>query len=128
MSSTTLEIDVDGSFTHQLLNSRAKANMCGNMRSATGPKVCGSSLIASPKQISYPNDFDIINYYIISSRASWFTFHVVFVPMIIDEKNEVVGDLTLFNNTLKRRIGAASEVLGTFTSEEEHLKRSAWRP
>ena len=68
-----------------------------------------------------PEDFEIINYYMSSNRASWFTFHVVCVRMITDENNEVIGDLTLFNNTLKRRIGATSEVLDSFTSEEERV-------
>ncbi|KAJ5674494.1 arylamine N-acetyltransferase 2 [Penicillium maclennaniae] len=68
-----------------------------------------------------PEDFEIINYYMSSNRASWFTFHVVCVRMILDEKNEVIGDLTLFNNTLKRRTGATSEVLESFTSEEERV-------
>ncbi|KAJ5148120.1 arylamine N-acetyltransferase 2 [Penicillium atrosanguineum] len=68
-----------------------------------------------------PEDFEIINYYMSTNRASWFTFHVVCVQMIIDENNEVVGDLTLFNNTLKRRNGATSEVLESFKSEEERV-------
>lgn len=69
-----------------------------------------------------PEDFTIINYYMSSSRASWFTFHVVCVRMIFDkESDEIIGDLTLFNNTLKRRLGATSEVLESFTSEEERV-------
>ncbi|KAJ5970825.1 uncharacterized protein N7479_000743 [Penicillium vulpinum] len=69
-----------------------------------------------------PEDFTIINYYISRSRESWFTFHIVCVRMLLDEKGEnVVGDLTLFNDTLKRRIGARSEVLQCFASEEERL-------
>lgn len=69
-----------------------------------------------------PEDFTIIKYYMSTSRKSWFTFHVVCVLMLLDEAGEkIVGDLTLFNNTLKHRLGATSEVLGTFTSDEERL-------
>jgi arylamine N-acetyltransferase len=69
-----------------------------------------------------PEDFTIINYYMSQSRESWFTFYVVCVRMLLDEKGEaIVGDLTLFNNTLKRRIGATSEVLQCFASEEERV-------
>jgi arylamine N-acetyltransferase len=70
----------------------------------------------------FPVDFEIINFYMSSNRASWFTFHVVCVRMLIDEEStEVIGDLTLFNNTLKRRLGAKSEVLETFTTEEARV-------
>ncbi len=66
-----------------------------------------------------PEDFTIINYYMSQSRESWFTFYVVCVRMLLDEKGEaIVGDLTLFNDTLKRRVGATSEVLQCFASEE----------
>jgi arylamine N-acetyltransferase len=68
-----------------------------------------------------PEDFTMINYYMSTSWDSWFTFHVVCVRMILDEQEQLVGDLTLFNNQLKRRIGATSEVLATFTSEDERV-------
>ncbi|KAJ5472789.1 hypothetical protein N7530_006790 [Penicillium desertorum] len=69
-----------------------------------------------------PEAFTIINYYMIQSRESWFTFYVVCVPMLLDENREaIVGDLMLFNNTLKRRIRATSEVLQCFASEEERV-------
>lgn len=69
-----------------------------------------------------PEDFTMINYYMSNSRDSFFTFHVMCVRMILDDTGEnIVGDLTLFNNTLKRRIGATSEILQTFTSDEERV-------
>lgn len=68
-----------------------------------------------------PDDFVMINYYMSTSRDSWFTFHLVCVKMLLAESEEIVGDLTVFNNQLKRRIGATSEVLATFTSEDERV-------
>ena len=68
-----------------------------------------------------PEDFTIINYYMSTSRESWFTFHMVCVRMLMDEDENLAGDLTLFNNTLKRRWGAKSEVLQTFSSDEERI-------
>ena len=42
--------------------------------------------------------------------------------MLLNEEGEkVVGDVTLFNDTMKRRIGATSEVLQSFTSDEERV-------
>jgi arylamine N-acetyltransferase len=69
-----------------------------------------------------PEDFTMINYYTSTSRDSWFTFRVVCVRMLLDEATEtIVGDLTLFDNSLKRRIGATSEVMQTFSSDEERV-------
>ncbi|KAJ6021941.1 arylamine N-acetyltransferase 2 [Penicillium herquei] len=69
-----------------------------------------------------PEDFTIINYYMSTSRASWFTFHVVCVRMLLDETEQnIVGDLTLFNDTLKRRLGAKSQNLLSFTSEQDRV-------
>ncbi|KAJ5636981.1 Arylamine N-acetyltransferase [Penicillium lividum] len=69
-----------------------------------------------------PEDFTIINYYMSTSPDSWFVHHVLCVRMILDDEGEkVIGDLTLFDNTLKRRMGATSEVLQSFASEEERV-------
>lgn len=69
-----------------------------------------------------PEDFTMMNYYMSTSRDSWFTFHVVCVRMLLDEAGEnVVGDLTLFNNSLKKRIGATSEVIQILSSDEERV-------
>ncbi|PWY92299.1 putative N-acetyltransferase family protein [Aspergillus heteromorphus CBS 117.55] len=69
-----------------------------------------------------PEDFTIINYFMSTSRESWFTFHVVCVRMLLDGDGEkIIGELTLFNNQLKRRLGATSEVLETFSSEQERV-------
>ncbi|KAJ6086361.1 N-acetyltransferase family protein [Penicillium sp. IBT 16267x] len=69
-----------------------------------------------------PEDFTIINYYMSTSRESMFTFHVLCMRMLLDQEGDnIVGDLTLFNNTLKRRLGATSEVVQTFTSDEERV-------
>ncbi|KAJ6024048.1 N-acetyltransferase family protein [Penicillium herquei] len=69
-----------------------------------------------------PEDFTMINYYMSTSRDSWFTFYVVCVRMILDETGDnVVGDYTLFNDSLKQRLGATSEVLRTLNSDEERV-------
>lgn len=69
-----------------------------------------------------PEDFTIMNYYMSTSSESMFVFHVLCIRMILDDEGEkVIGDLTLFDNTLKRRLGATSEVLQSFASEEERV-------
>ncbi|PYH43500.1 arylamine N-acetyltransferase family protein [Aspergillus saccharolyticus JOP 1030-1] len=69
-----------------------------------------------------PEDFTIMNYFMSTHRESWFTFHLVCVRMILDEAGErVIGDLTLFNDKLKRRVGTTSELVASFVSEEERV-------
>ncbi|KAJ5219527.1 N-acetyltransferase family protein [Penicillium chermesinum] len=69
-----------------------------------------------------PEDFTMMNYYMSTSRDSWFTFSVVCVRMLLDDTGEsLVGDLTLFNSSLKRRIGATAEHIQTFSSDEERV-------
>ena len=70
----------------------------------------------------FPEDFAMMNYFMSTSRESWFTFHVVCVRMLLDEEGEkIVGDLTLFNDTLKRRLGATSEVVQSLASDDERV-------
>ncbi|KAJ5771154.1 cysteine proteinase [Penicillium nucicola] len=70
----------------------------------------------------FPEDFTVMNYFMSTNRASWFTFHVVCTRILLDNGGEkVVGDLTLFDNRIERTLGASSEVLETFVSEEERV-------
>ncbi|GLB08832.1 N-terminal acetyltransferase [Aspergillus tubingensis] len=69
-----------------------------------------------------PEDFTIINYYMSTSRESWFTSHVVCVRMLLNEDGDkIVGDVTLFNDTLKERLGATSKELEKFASDEQRV-------
>jgi arylamine N-acetyltransferase len=69
-----------------------------------------------------PENFTIMNYFMSTNHASWFTFHIVCVRTLLDEEGDkAVGDLILFNDTIKRRLGATSKVLQSFTSDEERV-------
>jgi hypothetical protein len=58
-----------------------------------------------------------------TSRTSWFTYRLVCVKMVLSEdKEEIIGTITLMGNTLKRRIGGVTEQLGTFGSEGERVE------
>jgi len=39
-----------------------------------------------------------------------------------EEEEEIVGDVTLFKDSVKRRVNGKSEVLATLESEEERVK------
>lgn len=68
-----------------------------------------------------PEDFTAINYYISTSREIWFTFNLVCVRMLLNDDEKIAGDLTLFNDALKRRWETTSVVLQSFTSDDERV-------
>ena len=68
-----------------------------------------------------PNDFMMMNYFTSTHRTSWFTNRIVCVKMIMEE-GEIIGDVTLFDRELKKRVKGKSEMLADCTSEEERVK------
>lgn len=75
-----------------------------------------------------PADFMIMNHFTSTSRQSWFTYHVVCVKMLMsedtkgDEETKIVGDVTLFDADIKKRVGGVSESLGALTSDAERVE------
>lgn len=73
-----------------------------------------------------PADYNVMNYFTSTSRQSWFTYHVVCVKMLMseetgEEESKVIGDITLFDADIKKRIGGVSENLGALTSDMERI-------
>ena len=68
-----------------------------------------------------PNDFKMMNYFTSTHHTSWFTYMIVCVKMILED-GQIVGDITLTGNEVKKRVKGASVVLALCTSEEERLK------
>lgn len=69
-----------------------------------------------------PSDFIMMNYFMSKSPTSWFTYMVVCMKMVMDEGEELVGDVTLVGGEVKRRIGGTSEVLVVLESEEQRVE------
>ena len=68
-----------------------------------------------------PRDFTMMNFFMSTHRTSWFTYLLVCVRMILED-GEIVGDVTLFGNEVKKRVRGRSEVLALCGSEEERVK------
>ncbi|GAB7352184.1 hypothetical protein MBLNU459_g2663t1 [Dothideomycetes sp. NU459] len=77
-----------------------------------------------------PADFNVMNHFTSTSRQSFFTYHVLCVKMLMaadkdtagDAADGIIGDITLFDADLKRRIGGVSTSLATFTSDSERVE------
>jgi arylamine N-acetyltransferase len=68
-----------------------------------------------------PRDFEIMNFWTSTSPKVIFTQKLICNKLILgegDKEKEIVGTLTLMSD-LKKRVGAKSEVLKDFTSEEQ---------
>lgn len=69
-----------------------------------------------------PKDFEVMNLSTSTSKSSWFTYQIVCVLYLMDEeKKEIVGNVTLFNDVVKKRIGANSEVVMQCKSEKDRV-------
>ena len=72
-----------------------------------------------------PKDFETMNFFVSRSPASWFTFSVVCLKFLMREGKDgedMVGDLTLFGNDLrKREMGKPSEEVAKIESEEDRI-------
>lgn len=69
-----------------------------------------------------PDDFEMINFFTSTHKSSWFTIHIVVSRMLLDDGGDaIIGDLTLFNDEIKRRIGATAERIEKLKSEDERV-------
>jgi len=64
----------------------------------------------------------MINYFMSTNPRSWFTTRVVCVKMLMDKNEEIMGDVTLFDTDLKKRIEGKSEPLEEIKSEDDRIR------
>jgi arylamine N-acetyltransferase len=69
-----------------------------------------------------PADFATMNFFVSRSPTSWFTYSVVCLKFLMDEAEEIVGDVTLFGSDLrKREMGRPSVEVAKIESEEDRV-------
>lgn len=69
-----------------------------------------------------PQDFEVLNFYITKHPRSWFTHKILVVRMILDEDmQEIMGDVTLFERSLVKRIHGKVELEIYCKSEKERV-------
>ena len=70
-----------------------------------------------------PVDFDMMNWYTMTSPRSWFTHKILVGRMIMDtQREEIIGDMTLFERTLRKRIHGKVTFEVECRSEDERLE------
>ena len=70
----------------------------------------------------FPADYEVMNWYVTTHRRSWFTYQILVGRMILNEdQDEVIGDLTLFERTLKKRIHGENQMQIECRSEGDRV-------
>ena len=69
-----------------------------------------------------PLDFEVMSHYTSTARTSWFTYQIVCVKWVLSEDGEeIVGETTLMDKSIKQRLLGKTEHLMEIKSEEDRL-------
>ena len=68
-----------------------------------------------------PQDFKMMNFFTSTSKTSWFTYRVCCVKHLM-ENGELVGEIRLYENEVRKRVWGKSELVATLTTEEERVQ------
>ncbi len=68
-----------------------------------------------------PQDFRMVSFFTSNSKMSWFTYRVVCAKLLIEDE-DLVGEIRLFENEVRRRIKGKSELLATLMSEDDRVE------
>ena len=70
-----------------------------------------------------PVDFEMMNWYTTTCPRSWFTHKIIVGRMVMDSQmKEIVGDITLFERTLRKRINGDVTFEVECKSEKQRLE------
>lgn len=70
-----------------------------------------------------PQDYEIMSWFTSTHKSSFFTRYLTSTRMIMDDAQEkIIGNLTLFESTIRETIGSDKKVVKECTTEEERLK------
>ena len=73
-----------------------------------------------------PQDYEVMSWFTSTNPRSWFTRYVTCTKMLMDEDKEViVGNVTLFQDTVRETIGANTKVIKECKTEDERLQALA---
>ena len=69
-----------------------------------------------------PEDYAVMSHFTSTSRTSWFTRQIVCAKWILDENEEIVGSVTMWEKEVKRRVRGETEVLAILESEDNRVR------
>jgi arylamine N-acetyltransferase len=70
-----------------------------------------------------PQDYEMMSFFTSNSPTSFFTYSVLCTRLLMGEDgNEVVGDVTLFNDRVRKTVGGKHEEVWELKTEEERVR------
>ncbi|KAF2213900.1 hypothetical protein CERZMDRAFT_38024 [Cercospora zeae-maydis SCOH1-5] len=69
-----------------------------------------------------PQDYEMMSFFTSHNPCSFFTYSVLCAKMLLDESSQtVIGDITLFNDSVRKTVGGKREILAELKTEEERV-------
>lgn len=69
-----------------------------------------------------PQDYEMMSFFTSHNPRSFFTYSVLCAKMILDEASQaIVGDITLFNDSVRKTVAGKREILAELKTEEERV-------
>jgi arylamine N-acetyltransferase len=69
-----------------------------------------------------PQDYEMMSWFTSTSPKSFFTRDILCTKMLMDEASEkIVGDITLFNNGVRKTVGGKRETLAELKTEQDRI-------
>lgn len=70
-----------------------------------------------------PQDYEMMSFFTSNNPSVFFTYCIICTKLLLDEeKQELVGDVTLFNNAVRKTVGGKREPPTELKSEEERVQ------
>lgn len=69
-----------------------------------------------------PQDYEMMSWFTSTNKKCFFTYALVCTKMLLDDEGEkIVGDITLFNDVVRKNIGASRETLRECKTEQDRV-------
>ena len=69
-----------------------------------------------------PQDYEMMSWFTSTNKKCFFTYSVVCTKMLLDEAEEkIVGDVTLFNDGVRKNVGAQRETVREMKTEQDRV-------
>lgn len=88
----------------------------------TSPKDAWEEMYSFTETEFFPEDFEMMNYFVSTRPDSWFVQEVIAYRMLINERWALAGEVTLRGNTLTIRQESQEDVVTRLGSEQERVK------
>lgn len=88
----------------------------------SSPESAWSPVYSFTETEFFPQDYEMMNFWTSTSRQCFFTYAILLAKMIMGERGQLVGNVTMMNGEAKRRIGGQVLESRTCRSEKERLE------